>query len=110
MSIKFFIYVQFFVFAFAKTCDKPGHCVNSLFLGLISSTNSQECKQICDGNIQCEYVSFDYESNVCLMFEDCAEISEKYCLTCRTTSNDCTTTTTMSTTTAPNGNNSCLLI
>ena len=108
MSIKFFIYVQFFVFTFAKTYDKSGQCVNSLFLGSISSKNSHECKQICDGNIQCKYVSFDYESNVCLLFEECAEISEKYCPTCRTMSTS-TTTSTMSKTTAPNGNNSCLL-
>ena len=89
MSIKFFILAQLFVFSFAKTCDKPGQCVNSVFLGSISSTSSQECKQICDATIQCEFVSFDYQSNVCLLFEDCSEISEKYCPTCRTTSNDC---------------------
>ena len=89
MSIKFLILAQLFVFSFAKTCDKPGQCVNSIFLGSISQTNSHECQQLCENTPQCEYVSFDDESNVCLLFEDCADISEKYCPTCRSTSNDC---------------------
>ena len=87
--MKIFIFAQLFVFSFAKTCDKPGQCVNSLFLGSISESNRHDCNQICQNTNGCEYVSFDYESNVCLLFEECADISEKYCPTCHTTSNDC---------------------
>ena len=87
--MKIFIFAQLFVFSFAKTCDKPGQCVNSLFLGSISQSNQHDCHQFCQNTHGCEYVSFDDESKVCLLFEDCADISEKYCPTCRTTSNDC---------------------
>ena len=63
-------------------CFVSGECVNSIVSGVAVANSVGECVNFCQSATSCEYFSFNPADNVCLVFDDCPELSNENCDSC----------------------------
>lgn len=70
-------------------CFVPGHCINSFLLHHTHEKDDVNCLQQCQKVENCEWFSYDPDFSVCLLFQNCSELSLDNCAGCTSGENEC---------------------
>ncbi len=71
------------------SCENPGECYQSTFIGDTTALTVEQCKDDCKKNQECQYFTwFDDSTHDCLMFSDC-NYDATACSDCYTGSVNC---------------------
>ncbi len=74
----------------APSCFEPGECMNSLYLGSLSTHDIQECLDFCqDDTPDCAYFTFFEENGICDAFANCDQFDSLTCQYCYSGASDC---------------------
>ena len=70
-------------------CFVPGGCVDGVVSGLTIVPTIGECVDFCTGTSGCRYFSYEPTDDVCLVLDECPEVSTDNCLECISGDSSC---------------------
>merc|ERR1711934_130961 len=68
----------------AQQCFDLGQCKDSILLGAVTATSTNECLGLCKEIDGCEYLTYDHTNGFCGLYLDCASIGTEQCEQCIT--------------------------
>ena len=72
-------------------CQCMGKCTEPLSTYYILTTSYDKCLNNCKRDKTCQWITYDEDSGICEIFDDCFEIEMMDCLNCKTSFKTCST-------------------
>ena len=88
-SMKFLIVLNLIQMSLSLTCLKPGICINGITLYNYHTNDYNDCAQNCHEDSNCQWFTFDPESDKCHLYETCPTISASNCPKCISSETKC---------------------